>query len=172
MTDLTTGTWIGHWVLDPERSSVRLRAASMGGLVKATGRFAELRGEGTWDDDGTATGTLVIDAASLDTGNKRRDKHLRSNDFFDVATHPEITYTISGITPESLGQVRVTGELRIVDHTHPLALTATLEDADPTGATLATESALDRTRWGIGPKTGILGKTAWIDARLRFTRRP
>jgi polyisoprenoid-binding protein YceI len=168
---LTNGTWAGDWVLDPAASSVRFHSASFWGLVKVAGHFANLRGAGSLGPDGAVTGKLQIDAASLDTGNKRRDKHLRTDDFFDVETHPEITYTVSGITPDGPGRARVAGDLTIGHHTHPLELVATLEEADPSGATLATEAELDRFTWGVDfNKVGMVGKMAQVEARLRFTR--
>jgi polyisoprenoid-binding protein YceI len=165
-----SGTWVGDWVLDPNRSSVRFRSTSMWGLVKVAGQFSNLRGEGSLGNDGVAAGTLAIDVSSVDTGNKQRDKHLRSDDFFDAATHPEITYTVLGITPDGPGRVRVTGELRIFDQLVPLEVAATLEDADPTGVTLSTEAELDRATLGIDSKMGMINKTAWVDGRLRFIR--
>ncbi|MEY2570308.1 MAG: hypothetical protein QOE63_658, partial [Acidimicrobiaceae bacterium] len=150
--------------------SVHFRSASMWGLVKVAGQFSSVRGEGSLGPDGTATGTLAIDASSVDTGNKRRDKHLRSDDFFHAASHPKITYTVSGITPVGPGRVRVTGELRVGEHTHPVELTATLEEAGPTGATLATVAELDQSTWGIQSKMGMIARTTRIEGRLRFTR--
>jgi polyisoprenoid-binding protein YceI len=168
---LTSGTWAGDWVLDPSRSSLHFRSTSLWGLVKVKGQFSNVRGEGSLGRDGTATGRLEIDASSVDTGNSKRDKHLRSDDFFHTSTHPEITYTVSGITPDGPGRVRVTGELSIVDHTHTLELTATLEEADPNGATVSTEAALDRSTWGIDfKKMGMTKMATRVDGRLRFTR--
>jgi polyisoprenoid-binding protein YceI len=166
---LSSGAWVGEWVLDPNRSSVRFRSTSAWGLVKVTGRFSTLRGHGSLDNDGAATGTLEIDVSSLDTGIKRRDKHLRSDDFFRAETHPGIMYTVSGITPDGPGRVRVTGELRIVDQIRPLELTAKLEEVDPAGATLTTEAELDLATWGIDSKMGMISKTARIEGRLRFS---
>ena len=58
---------------------------------------------------GAATGELTIEADSLDTGNARRDRHLRSPAFFDVERHPRIVFTATAITTRS-GHV---GELAI-----------------------------------------------------------
>jgi polyisoprenoid-binding protein YceI len=168
---LTSGTWAGDWVVDPSRSSLRFRSTSLWGLIKVKGQFSSLRGAGSLGQDGTATGRLEIDASSIDTGNKKRDTHLRSDDFFHTSTHPEITYTVSGITPDGPSRVRVTGELSIVDHSHPLELTATLEEADPTGATVATEAELDRSTWGIDfKKMGMTKMATRVEGQLRFTR--
>ncbi|MEY2469273.1 MAG: hypothetical protein QOF21_1971 [Actinomycetota bacterium] len=173
LTDhLTDGDWAGDWVLDPTRSAVHIRATSMWGLVKVAGRFDGLRGEGSLDREGVATGRLTIDTSSINTGNGRRDKHLRSDDFLHAATHGEITFTVDEIAPAGPDQVRVTGELTVVDHTHPLELTATLDDVDATGATVSTDVELDGSAWGIDSKMGAISKTTRVEARLRFTRTP
>jgi polyisoprenoid-binding protein YceI len=168
---LTSGTWAGDWVLDPGRSALNFVSSSLWGLVKVKGQFSNVHGEGSLAPDGTATGKLEIDASSVDTGNKRRDNHLRSDDFFHASTHPEITYTVSRITPAGSGRVRVTGELTIVDHTHPLEVTASLEEADPTGATVCTEAELDRSTWGIDfKKMGMTKMATRVEGRFRFIR--
>src|SRR5258708_7565738 len=85
---LTSGTWAGDWVLDPNRSSLRFRSTSMWGLVRVTGQFSNLRGTGSLGYDGLATGTLESDASSTCTGNQTRRKHLPSADFLHESAHP------------------------------------------------------------------------------------
>src|SRR6185312_8034794 len=67
------------WRLDPERSSVEFEVP---GLSTVRGRFH--RYQGTLDLRREPAIELTIEAASVDTGNRRRDKHLRSKTFFDV----------------------------------------------------------------------------------------
>ena len=80
------GELAGQWKLDPQASLVEFRVRHFWHAITVRGSFAEVSGQGTVDPDGTASGTLVIAAASLTTNNKQRDKHLRSADFFDAAT--------------------------------------------------------------------------------------
>jgi polyisoprenoid-binding protein YceI len=168
---LINGAWAGDWVLDPSRSSVGFRSTSLWGLVKVKGTFSSVRGEGSLGSDGEVTGRVVIDATSVDTGKAKRDNHLRSDDFFHAATHPEITYAVSAITPVGAGRVRVTGDLTILDQTRPLELNATLEEADADAATVVTTGELDRSAWGISfKKMGMTKMATGIEARLRFTR--
>ena len=77
----------------------------------------------------TATGwppsvtTTPAAAASIDTGNARRDAHLRSADFFDSGNHPDITFTVDGIRPSGRGAA-VTGALTVRASTWPLSFDA------------------------------------------------
>ena len=65
---------------------------------------------------------------SIDTKNKMRDKDLRSAKLFDIASHPDITYTVDSMQPAS-GGVRVTGSLTVRGHTRPLSFDATVSAA-------------------------------------------
>ena len=88
------GTLAGQWSLVPGESSAEFANRHFWNTITVHGRFGQISGEGTVARDGTVTGQLVIDAASLTTGNKQRDKHLRSADFFDVAKHPRVVLSL------------------------------------------------------------------------------
>jgi polyisoprenoid-binding protein YceI len=107
--DLATGTWR----LDPARSSVEFHVRHFYGLVTVNGRFDQYRG--ILDLSARPAVELVIDAESLDTKRKQRDKHLRSDDFFDVANHPEVrfeadTATLDGDTLKARGRLHAAGK--------------------------------------------------------------
>ena len=119
---LADGTLAGEWVLDPGRSSVRLKAKVMG-LIPVNGVFRDVTGSGAVRPDGEARGTLTVAAASIDTRNARRDKHLRSADFFDSGNHPDITFTADDIRPRGQGAA-ITGALTIRGQTRPLSVDA------------------------------------------------
>src|ERR1700682_267805 len=88
---------IGRWSLDPAGSSVQFYVKHFWGVVTVHGSFETLEGEGKVDPDGGVSGHLTIDAKSLNTKNRKRDKHLRSADFFDVEHHPTVTITVEGL---------------------------------------------------------------------------
>ncbi|HYK67692.1 MAG TPA: YceI family protein [Streptosporangiaceae bacterium] len=113
----------GQWVLDPNRSSIRLRNKSMWGLVPVSGEFREVGGHGTVSAEGEVSGTITVVSASIDTGNPKRDTHLRSADFFDSAHNPDITFRADGIRPSGDG-VGVTGFLTVRDRTRPMTFDA------------------------------------------------
>jgi polyisoprenoid-binding protein YceI len=119
---LKDGALAGEWVLDPRKSSIRLKSRIMG-LIPVNGVFREVSGNGTVSPDGEVSGTVTVAAASIDTKNTRRDTHLRSTDFFDSGNNPDITFTADGIRPS--GQdVAVTGALTVRDRTRPLSFDA------------------------------------------------
>jgi polyisoprenoid-binding protein YceI len=160
-----------EWIVDPERSIVRFRSTSMWGLVKVAGTFSVLRGDGSLDRDGTATGRLEIETWSVDTGNQKRDKHLRSPSFLNALTYPVITFAVCGMTSDERDRVRVRGALTVVGYTRPLELTATVEEAaDGTGATLSTSVEVHQSMWGIDSPMGVVNKTTWVDAEIRLVR--
>ncbi len=74
---------IGAGLLDPARTAVTLRTEAMW-LMPVTGANRVVGGGGRSHPDGTMTRTVIVDAASWDTGNSERDHRLRSVDFLDT----------------------------------------------------------------------------------------
>ena len=160
-TDLTR--LAGTWTLDPEKTTVAFRTKAMWvlpvkGTVKALNGNAEIR------PDGNLHGTLVIDAGSFATKNRKRDQHLRSADFLDVRAHPTIVFTANGWRPLDGDRVEITGRLTVHGHSRPLTLQAQVSPAGKSG-TMTTEVELDRNLWGVSwAKMGASCKT---EVRIR-----
>ena len=126
---LRDGSLAGSWTLDPARSEVVLHTRHTWRLLPLRGVFAQVGGRGTVTGDGAASGVITVAAESVDTKNPRRDKHLRSADFFDVANHPEFTFAAESVTATD-GGVRVAGTLTVRDRTNPVSFDATVSAAD------------------------------------------
>ena len=79
---------------------------------------------------------VEIQAKSVDTGQSMRDDDLRSENFFDVAKHPTITFKSTRIESEGGNQYRITGDLTIHGETKPVTLTGTVDGPidDPFGS--------------------------------------
>jgi polyisoprenoid-binding protein YceI len=122
------GTLTGSWTLDPGRSQVQLETRHTWGLRALHGVFGQVTGNGTVTAAGQVTGTLTVAAGSIDTKNKMRDKDLRSAKLFDIASHPDIIYTVDGMQPAS-GGARVTGSLTVRGRTRPLSFDAKVSAA-------------------------------------------
>jgi polyisoprenoid-binding protein YceI len=119
-----------RWRLDPSGSSAEFRVPNVWGLTTVKGRFERLDGWLEVDDDHRWRMELILDAASLDTGNHRRDRHLRSADFFDVQPHPEVRFRSSSVKDHGGRRLRVAGELEAAGERAPLQVEVTVEHAD------------------------------------------
>jgi len=161
---------VGSWTLDPSASTVELRTKAMWGLVPVKAAFRAVEGGGTVAPDGSLTGTLTVDAASVDTGNKKRDTHLRSADFFEVDTHPTFTYTASGASAAAGDRITVAGTLEIRGQARPLDIGVKLLEHDAHSAVLGAEVDLDRAAWGITWAKMGAKLHNHITLQLRFTR--
>lgn len=168
---MTVTVETGQWQLDATASTVGIRHKTMWGLVTVKGAFGAVGGTGEVRPDGSAVGTLTFDAASLDTGNARRDTHLGSEHFFDAGHHPEITFVAHSAELRDGDQVHVVGRLTVRGISRPLSLTARVTDRDTTGLTLDTEFTVDREQFGMGwNQLGMIRGRTTVTATLRFTR--
>ncbi|HRE01746.1 MAG TPA: YceI family protein, partial [Ilumatobacteraceae bacterium] len=84
----------GNYTVDSGHSRIGF-VARHAMVTKVRGSFNEFEGSGYFDAENPANSNLrlTIQAASIDTRNADRDGHLRSNDFFDMDSYPEITFT-------------------------------------------------------------------------------
>src|SRR5882724_8556494 len=98
---------VGHWLLDATRSSASFRHRALWGLVTVRGTFDHLSGEGEILADGMVQAEIIIPAASLDTRHAKRDRHLRSVDFFNTPVHPFITFTTTHMGLDEHGILRI-----------------------------------------------------------------
>ena len=174
-TDITAlvreGTLAGRWVLDPRASRVEFGVRHFWGAVTVRGWFERLEGEGTVGPDGKVTGQLVMDAASLNTKNKQRDRHLRSGDFFGAADHPRVVVTVSQAELTRGGQLAAEGELEAAGVREPLSFTAEVVDASADAVTLQAEVTVDRSRFGMTwSPLRIASMQATGSVTARFTR--
>lgn len=99
------------FVFDKSHSQVAFRVRHW--LTKFEGRFNEYEGK-IWLDRSKPADSKVeftIQSASIDTGNERRDNHLRSADFFEVEKYPTITFKSTKVEPKGKDLYDVTGEL-------------------------------------------------------------
>ena len=111
--------------VDAVHSSVMFRAKRMG-VVYVYGRFNEFAGtiDMTGEDVGTGKVSLEVKTSSIDTGNQRRDDHLRNPDFFNSTQLPTMKFESTGVKPGSGNTFEVTGNLTLHGVTKPVTATA------------------------------------------------
>lgn len=117
----------GSWQLDPQRSSIEFRAGHFWGLATVKGHFDRYRGHLNLSAD-TAI-ELTIDAASLQTGNRRRDQHLRSGDFFNAENHPRVQFLSDAVDLHG-DTLKVHGRLSARGRSIPVELDARVRRVD------------------------------------------
>ena len=148
---LTSGTY----TVDPSHSRIGF-VARHAMVTKVRGSFNEFEGVGYFDaeDPSRSRAELRIQAASIDTRNADRDGHLRSNDFFDMEQHPEITFRSTAVEQVSDDTYRVTGDLTVKGVTRPVTVPFTYEGqaTDPFGNSrigLEGSTTINRQDFGI-----------------------
>lgn len=144
----------GSWRLDPRRSSVLITHRAMWGLVKVRGKFTQVGGTGIVTADDEMFGKIVIATSSIDTGNAKRDTHLRSGDFFDVEQYPEIVATVTSARPDG-DQLRLCCDLEVHGVTQPLTVPVRIEATSPDELAVSVETTVDRARFAM--TTNMLG---------------
>jgi polyisoprenoid-binding protein YceI len=138
------------------------------------GEFAKTEGKAQIDEADLSKSSVevIIDVASVDTRDAKRDAHLKSADFFDVARFPTITFKSTKVEAGKDGTLTVTGDLTMHGVTKPVTLEGSITKAitDPWGNTRRGASftgKLDRKAWGIswGKMTDV-GAVAGDEVKL------
>jgi polyisoprenoid-binding protein YceI len=112
----------GVWTIDPVHTQISVTARHLG-MASVRGRFAEFGGRiEVARPVERSTVSATIQAASIDTGSKMRDDHLRSADFLGVDQHPLIEYRGTSLTALGGGKWRVDGDLTLNGITRPVPL--------------------------------------------------
>lgn len=123
-TALPTGTW----TIDPVHSSVEFAVKHVG-IATVKGRFNEFEGRLEVGPDG-AVASGSVEVQSVDTGEKQRDDHLRSADFFEVDAYPRIEFRSTAITSTGEDELEIDGEITIHGVTRPIKLAAELDGTE------------------------------------------
>lgn len=144
-----------NWALEASHSEVQFKVRHMM-ISNVTGHFnkfdATVVTEG--DDVTTANVQFSADVNSVSTNNEQRDGHLKSADFFDAGSHPQITFTGSGMEKASDDTYKMHGQLTMRGVTHPVTLNVEFGGIakDPWGnvrAGFTVEGKLNRKDYGL-----------------------
>lgn len=145
-------------------------------ISSVKGSFDDFAGTFTFDPAAPKTGSVeaVIQAASISTGNTKRDEHLRAPDFFDVAQFPTITFKSTGLTMTSATEGTLSGDLTMHGVTKPVTLAVVFNGTikDPWGndkAGFAATGKLDRTEFGLTYGKVMEGGGLMIGNEVEFT---
>jgi polyisoprenoid-binding protein YceI len=150
----TPGYVVGTWDIDPVHSDVSFTVRHMM-VSKVRGRLGTFSGEiVTAPEFADSAVTATVDATSIDTGNAQRDGHLRTADFFAVATHPTWTFRSTGIRADGDGEYALDGELTIKGVTRPVTFDLEVNGFGPdayggTRAGFSATTTINRNDFGV-----------------------
>jgi polyisoprenoid-binding protein YceI len=166
---------------DQAHSTIGFKVRHM--LGSAKGRFTKFSGTIEIDREHPEKSSVVatIQTASIDTANAKRDEHLRTEDFFNVARFSEITFKSRRVKQTGPASGEVTGDLTMHGVTRPITLSVQLvggpESAAKNQATRwrVTASSLKRSDFGIGKGAGgewMIGDDIAVEIEVEATRAP
>ena len=142
------------WVLDPAHSELQFKVKHLM-ITTVTGSFNEFSAALTTDADDFEHSAVTFKAGvdSIDTGNKDRDGHLKSGDFFNAEEFPSVSFESTSFKKEG-GDYKLSGNLTIKDVTKPVTLDVEFGGTaqDPWGNTKAGFSLsgkINRTDFGL-----------------------
>jgi len=115
----TTSTW----EIDPAHSSIQFGVRHLM-ISTVKGKFPKFTATAVADEKEPTRAVVEasIDTASIDTGEAKRDEHLRSPDFFDVAKYPAITFKSTKVEPAGDHRYKLHGDLTMHGVTKPVVL--------------------------------------------------
>lgn len=161
----------GHYRLAAGSSTIAFSNKTFWGALSVKGRFTDVDGSGNLGADGSVTGQVVVRAASLTTGSRKRDEHLRSADFFAVTEHPDIKVVVTGARWTSPSSLELQATLTVRDRTESVVLPTDVAMLDTHTVQVRTDTTVERETLGVsGNLIGMVGPTTTLTARLVFRR--
>ncbi len=144
-----------HYKVDPAHTQVLFKVRHMG-ISWVTGRFEAVDADIWVDPSNLSTFRVeaIIPVASIDTGNEKRDNHLKSADFFDGERYPQITFVSKEVKSVEGSRFTVVGDLTIKGITKPVTLNVEYlgQARDPWGNTriaFLADGRIDRREFGL-----------------------
>jgi polyisoprenoid-binding protein YceI len=171
--------------IDPTHSSAHFSVRHLM-ISNVKGEFTKVTGTVTYDPDDPKASKVEahIDVNSLHTRDEQRDGHLKSADFFDAASFPEITFVSKSVEPDGHNEYVVKGDMTLHGVTNEVVLQIegpTPEVKDPWGNVKAGAAGTTKISrkdfgltWNAPMETGgvLVGDEVKISIEVELTRRP
>jgi len=162
------------FTVDDEHFSMAFEIMHIG-YAPVMGMFREVEGQFVYDEEARelSSGKLVFKSDSVFTNHKKRDNHLRDDDFLDSSEYPSITFNVTDFETTGENTGKVTGDLTMLGKTNPVTLDVTLNKAAvyPFGHEkytlgISANTTLKRSDWGMtyGLEPAMVGD----EVTLRF----
>jgi polyisoprenoid-binding protein YceI len=166
----------GTWVIDTARSDVSFEIRQVG-VSTVHGRFEDFEGTiVTTENPQDSSVNAVIRAASVNTKDKRRDKHIQTGGYLNVQQHPTITFTSTGLRADG-DKVFMDGDLTVRDITKPVTLTVDVDgfsvgqDGKPR-ARFSAHTEINRNDYGVvrGVAAAVIHKKVKIFIKVEANK--
>jgi polyisoprenoid-binding protein YceI len=161
----------GQWQVVPDQSTILVKAKTMWGLSSVKLRYPDFSGEGQVTSPQTVSGHLDIKAASVQTGIKKRDDHMRSADYFEVDKFPDINVVVTGADAVQGDSLDLRADLTIKGTTKPVVLKTKVTPVGDGGMRLSAQATINRQEFGVdGNMIGMMADDATISGDVVFRR--
>ncbi len=170
----TVSSEVAVYKVDPVHSGISFKIRHF--INKVPGVFNDFSGEIHFDKTNPANSkaTATIQVGSVDTRNNDRDAHLQNEDFFESNRFPTIKFTSTKWEKTGEDTFQVSGDLQILGRTNPVVLDVTyLGEVEGRGQLRSgweAKGSLDRSDWGMGYGTPVVGKTVDIELNIQAHR--
>jgi polyisoprenoid-binding protein YceI len=163
----------GTWTIDPVHSEVSFVVRHMM-VSKVRGRFDKFEGTiVTATDPLQSSVTATVDLSSVNTGEPNRDNHIRSADFFEVESHPTLTFRSTGVRTDG-DNFLLDGDLTIRGTTKPVTLKLEVNGFGPdayggTRAGFSASGEINRNDFGVSYNGPIPGGGVAVSEKVTLT---
>jgi polyisoprenoid-binding protein YceI len=178
-TVLSLASFAQTWTLDPAHSKLGFSVTHMM-ISDVDGAFTNFEAKITSskEDFSDAVIELTADANSVSTDNEKRDAHLKTEDFFDVAKYKSLTFKSKSVQKVADNKYKVTGDLTLHGVTKPVTLDATLRGttvnpmSKKTVAGFKVTGTIKRSDFSFGTKfpNAMLSEEVTLTANTEFIK--
>jgi polyisoprenoid-binding protein YceI len=173
-TTLRNAPAAGSYALDQSHSHVSFSARHLM-VTKVRGRFPVIAGHLDISEDPTQSSVVAtIDVSAVDSGDPKRDEHLRSADFFDAENYPTVAFRSTRVHDRGDGEFTLEGELTVRDSTRPVTLQGEFlgSQQSPWGDTrvgFTAETEINRKDWGLEWNVALEAGGVLVGDKIKLT---
>jgi polyisoprenoid-binding protein YceI len=164
----------GAYALDPSHSHVSFSARHLM-VTKVRGRFPVTGGKLAIAEDPQLSSVAAdIDVSAVESGDPKRDEHLRSPDFFHVEKFPTVTFRSTEVDDHGNGEFTLVGDLTVKDTTRPVTLSGEYlgSQESPWGDTrvgFTAETEINRKDWGLEWNVALEAGGVLVGDKIKLT---
>lgn len=170
MTSTPTNLPAGTWSIEPSGTSLTATAKKLG-FLNVAGTMTVSRGTIAIDDSHKVTSVAItVNADSYNSGNDKRDTHIRGNDFLDTEASPTIEFLCTDIV-ETADGLAAKGAVTVKGASSPLTVQITNIELQGDSCTFRASSAVDRNAIGVRKLPSfIIGRMLSLNVTAQATR--